>query len=294
MPEQLVFAMEVFLNGLMAGVLYALVALGFVLIYKASGIFNYAQGVMALFSAMTLVGIMEGQVPFSHLINAMLGTHVHHFGWHLPAVLGILLTMVVMVGLAWLVQVVIFRHLVNQEPIILFMATIGLAYFMEGFGDLMWGAEIKKLDVGLPQGINLWIDETTFNIFDYGFFIDNLDIVATIIAALLVGVLVAFSQYTKQGRAMRAVADDHQAALSVGVSLSFIWVMVWSVAGFVALVAGIMWGTKSGVQFSLSLIALKALPVLMLGGFTSIPGAIVGGLIIGVGEKLFEFAIGPT
>ena len=293
MPEQLVFAMEVFLNGLMAGVLYALVALGFVLIYKASGIFNYAQGVMALFSAMTLVGIMEGQVPFSHLINAMLGTHVHHFGWHLPAILGILLTMVVMVGLAWLVQVVIFRHLVNQEPIILFMATIGLAYFMEGFGDLMWGAEIKKLDVGLPQGINLWIDETTFNIFDYGFFIDNLDIVATIIAALLVGVLVAFSQYTKQGRAMRAVADDHQAALSVGVSLSFIWVMVWSVAGFVALVAGIMWGTKSGVQFSLSLIALKALPVLMLGGFTSIPGAIVGGLIIGVGEKLFEFAIGP-
>ena len=293
MPEQLVFAMEVFLNGLMAGVLYALVALGFVLIYKASGIFNYAQGVMALFSAMTLVGIMEGQVPFSHLINAILGTQVHHFGWHLPAVLGILLTMAVMVALAWLVQVVIFRHLVNQEPIILFMATIGLAYFMEGFGDLMWGSEIKKLDVGLPQGINLWIDETTFNIFDYGFFIDNLDIVATIIAALLVGVLVAFSQYTKQGRAMRAVADDHQAALSVGVSLSFIWVMVWSVAGFVALVAGIMWGTKSGVQFSLSLIALKALPVLMLGGFTSIPGAIVGGLIIGVGEKLFEFAIGP-
>ena len=293
MPEQLVFAMEVFLNGLMAGVLYALVALGFVLIYKASGIFNYAQGVMALFSAMTLVGIMEGQVPFSHLINAILGTQVHHFGWHLPAVLGILLTMAVMVALAWLVQVVIFRHLVNQEPIILFMATIGLAYFMEGFGDLMWGSEIKKLDVGLPQGINLWIDETTFNIFDYGFFIDNLDIVATIIAALLVGVLVAFSQYTKQGRAMRAVADDHQAALSVGISLSFIWVMVWSVAGFVALVAGIMWGTKSGVQFSLSMIALKALPVLMLGGFTSIPGAIVGGLIIGVGEKLFEFAIGP-
>ena len=293
MPEQLVFAMEVFLNGLMAGVLYALVALGFVLIYKASGIFNYAQGVMALFSAMTLVGIMEGQVPFSHLINAILGTSVHHFGWHLPAVLAILLTMGVMVLLAWLVQVVIFRHLVNQEPIILFMATIGLAYFLEGFGDLMWGSDIKKLDVGLPQGINLWIDETTFNIFDYGFFIDNLDIVATIIAAILVGILVVFSQYTKQGRAMRAVADDHQAALSVGVSLSFIWVMVWSVAGFVALVAGIMWGAKSGVQFSLSLIALKALPVLMLGGFTSIPGAIVGGLIIGVGEKMFEFLVGP-
>jgi len=293
MPEQLVFAMEVFLNGLMAGVLYALVALGFVLIYKASGIFNYAQGVMALFSAMTLVGIMEGQVPFSHLINAVLGTEVHHFGWHLPGIVSILLTMGVMVLLAWMVQQVIFRHLVGQEPIILFMATIGLAYFMEGLGDLMWGADIKKLDVGMPQGINLWIDEFTFNIFDYGFFIDNLDIVATLVAIVLVAVLVAFSQYTKQGRAMRAVADDHQAALSVGVSLNFIWVMVWSVAGFVALVAGIMWGTKSGVQFSLSLIALKALPVLMLGGFTSIPGAIVGGLIIGVGEKLFEFAIGP-
>lgn len=293
MPDQLVYAMEVFLNGLMAGVLYALVALGFVLIYKASGIFNYAQGVMALFAAMTLVGIMDGQIPFAHLINAILGTDLHHFGWHLPALLGIFMTMAVMVLLAWLVQRVIFKHLVGQEPIILFMATIGLAYFMEGMGDMMWGADIKKLDVGLPQGINLWIDETTFNIFDYGFFIDNLDIVATIIAIILVGVLVAFSQYTKEGRAMRAVADDHQAALSVGVSLNFIWIMVWSLAGFVALVAGVMWGAKSGVQFSLSLIALKALPVLMLGGFTSIPGAIIGGLIIGVGEKLFEFVFGP-
>lgn len=293
MPEQLIFGMEVFLNGLMAGVLYALVALGFVLIYKASGIFNYAQGVMALFSALTLVGIMEGQVPFAHLINAMFGTEIHHFGWHVPALLAILLTMGVMILLAICVQKFVFRHLVGQEPIILFMATIGLAYFLEGVGDIMWGSEIKKLDVGLPQGINLAIDETTFNWFGYGFFIDNLDIVATIIAALLVGALVIFAQYTKQGRAMRAVADDHQAALSVGVSLNFIWVMVWSVAGFVALVAGIMWGTKSGVQFSLSLIALKALPVLMLGGFTSIPGAIVGGLIIGVGEKLFEFAVGP-
>ncbi|MEX0319560.1 MAG: branched-chain amino acid ABC transporter permease [Ruegeria sp.] len=293
MPEQLVFAMEVILNGLMAGVLYALVALGFVLIYKASGIFNYAQGVMALFAAMTLVGIMQGQVPFAHLINAIFGGHVTHFGWNIPGALAILLTMAVMVLLAWAVQRFVMRHLVGQEPIILFMATIGLAYFLEGVADLMWGSEIKTLDVGLPQGINLWIDETTFNIFGYGFFIDNLDIVATVIAALLVAALVAFSQYTKQGRAMRAVADDHQAALSVGISLNFIWIMVWSVAGFVALVAGIMWGTKSGVQFSLSLIALKALPVLMLGGFTSIPGAIVGGLIIGVGEKLFEFAIGP-
>ena len=293
MPDQLIYAIEVFFNGLMAGVLYALVALGFVLIYKASGIFNYAQGVMALFAAMTLVGVMEGQVPFAHLINAVLGTKVHHFGWHLPALVGIITTVLVMVVLAWLVQRIIFKHLVGQEPIILFMATIGLAYFMEGLGDMMWGSEIKKLDVGLPQGINLWIDETTYNIFDYGFFIDNLDIVATVIAIILVGGLVIFAQYTKEGRAMRAVADDHQAALSVGVSLNFIWIMVWSVAGFVALVAGIMWGTKSGVQFSLSLIALKALPVLMLGGFTSIPGAIIGGLIIGVGEKLFEFLVGP-
>ncbi|SLN25706.1 High-affinity branched-chain amino acid transport system permease protein LivH [Roseovarius litorisediminis] len=292
MPEQLIFGMEVFLNGLMAGVLYALVALGFVLIFKASGIFNYAQGVMALFAALTLVGIMEGQVPFSHLINAVFGTEVHHFGWHVPALAAIFLTMVVMILMAWIVNKLIFRHLVNQEPIILFMATIGLAYFLEGFGDMMWGSDIKKLDVGLPQGINGWIDEKTFNIFDYGFFIDNLDIVATVVAALLVVALVIFAQYSKQGRAMRAVADDHQAALSVGISLSFIWVMVWSLAGFVALVAGIVWGTKSGVQFSLSLIALKALPVLMLGGFTSIPGAIVGGLIIGVGEKVFEFAIG--
>jgi branched-chain amino acid transport system permease protein len=293
MSDTLIFSMEVFLNGLMAGVLYALVALGFVLIYKASGIFNYAQGVMALFAALTLVGIMDGQVPFSHLINAALGTDIHHFGWHVPALIGIILSMGVMVILAWIVQKVIFRHLVGQEPIILFMATIGLAYFMEGLGDIMWGSDIKKLDVGLPQGINIAIDEVTYGIFGYGFFIDNLDIVATVIAALLVGVLVIFSQYTKQGRAMRAVADDHQAALSVGINLNFIWVMVWSVAGFVALVAGIMWGTKSGVQFSLSLIALKALPVLMLGGFTSIPGAIVGGLIIGVGEKMFEFLVGP-
>ncbi|WP_147127162.1 branched-chain amino acid ABC transporter permease [Shimia ponticola] len=296
MSADFLFGIEVIINGLMAGVLYALVALGFVLIYKASGIFNYAQGVMALFAALTLVGIMEGQVPFSHLINAIFGTEVHHFGWHVNAFVGIILTMVVMVALAWAVQVVIFKHLVNQEPIILFMATIGLAYFLEGMGDLMWGSEIKKLDVGIPQGGSFWIEENTAFLGGddfFGFFIDRLDMVAAGVALILVLALVAFSQYTKQGRAMRAVADDHQAALSVGISLNFIWVLVWSLAGFVALVAGVMWGAKSGVQFSLSLIALKALPVLMLGGFTSIPGAIVGGLIIGVGEKLFEFLIGP-
>ncbi|MFN3645002.1 MAG: branched-chain amino acid ABC transporter permease [Gemmobacter sp.] len=293
MPDTLLFAIEVTLNGLMAGVLYALVALGFVLIFKASGIFNYAQGVLALFAAMTLVGIQNGQIPFAHLINAVFGTNLHKFGWTVPAVLAIALTALVMVGLAIIVERYILKHLVNQEPIILFMATIGLAYFLEGLGDVMWGADIKKLDVGIPQGMSGAIDEFTYNLFGYGFFIDQLDIVATVVAVMLVVSLTLFSQYSKQGRALRAVADDHQAALSVGISLRFIWVLTWSIAGFVALVAGIMWGSKSGVQFSLSLIALKALPVLMLGGFTSIPGAIVGGLIIGVGEKLFEFFIGP-
>ncbi|QXT40213.1 branched-chain amino acid ABC transporter permease [Gymnodinialimonas ceratoperidinii] len=293
MPDQLIFAMEVTLNGLMTGVMYSLVALGFVLIFKASGIFNYAQGVMALFAAMTLVGIQEGRVPFAHLINEIFGTEIHQFGWHVPALGAILLTVLVMIAFAYLVQRFVFKHLVGQEPIILFMATIGLAYFLEGISDLMWGSEIRNLDVGLPQGINDWIDVTTFEIFGYGFFIDNLDMAATLIAAILVMGLIAYSQYTKNGRAMRAVADDHQAALSVGISLNYVWVLVWSLAGIVALVAGIMWGSKSGVQFSLSLIALKALPVLMLGGFTSIPGAIVGGLIIGVGEALFEFAVGP-
>jgi len=289
------YGIEVFLNGMMAGVMYSLVALGFVLIYKSSGVFNYAQGVMALFAAMSLVGIQTGQVPFSHLINAMFGTNVHHFGWHLPAFLAILLAAGVMFIFAVLVERLVLKHLVNQDPIFLFMATIGLAYFMEGFGDLMWGSEIKKLDVGIPQGGNVWIEESTAFLGGadfYGFYLDSLDIVAAVVAVILVSSLVLFSQYTKTGRALRAVADDNQAALSVGISLRTIWVIVWSIAGFVALVAGIMWGSKSGVQFSLSLIALKALPVLMLGGFTSIPGAIVGGMIIGVGEKMFEFLIG--
>ncbi len=295
MPADFLYGVEVVLNGLMAGVMYALVALGFVLIFKASGIFNFAQGVMALFAALTLVGIMQGQVPFAHLINEIFGTEVHHFGWEVPALLAILLTLVVMIALAWSIQKFLFKHLVGQEPIILFMATIGLAYFLEGLGDLMWGSNIKTLDLGLPQGGSRWIEDATAGLGGddfYGFFIDKLDLVATLVAIVLVLSLIAFSQYTKHGRAMRAVADDHQAALSVGISLNFIWVLVWSLAGLVALVAGVMWGAKSGVQFSLSLIALKALPVLMLGGFTSIPGAIVGGLIIGVGEKLFEYTIG--
>ena len=295
MPAEFYYGVEVFLNGLMAGVMYSLVALGFVLIFKASGIFNYAQGVMALFAAMTLVGFQNGQIPFAHLINAALGTEIHHFGWTIPTFIAILMTLVVMLIFAYLVERFVLKHLVNQEPIILFMATIGLAYFMEGFGDLMWNSDIKKLDVGLPKGGNVWVEENTSFLGGddfYGFYLDSLDICAAIIAAFLVLSLVAFSQYTKTGRALRAVADDHQAALSVGISLRTIWVIVWAIAGFVALIAGIMWGSKSGVQFSLSLIALKALPVLILGGFTSIPGAIIGGFIIGVGEKMFEFLIG--
>ena len=251
MSADFLYGIEVLLNGLMAGVLYALVALGFVLIFKASGIFNYAQGVMALFAALTLVGIMDGQVPFSHMINAIFGTEIHHFGWHVPALLAILLTLVFMVLFAWAVQRFVFRHLVGQEPIILFMATIGLAYFLEGIGDLMWGSNIKTLALGLPQGGSLLIEEWTSGLGGddfYGFFIDKLDMVATVVAIVLVGCLILFAQYTKQGRAMRAVADDHQAALSVGISLNFIWVLVWSLAGLVALVAGVMWGAKSGVQ----------------------------------------------
>ena len=298
MSPQILYTIEVIINGLMTGVMYSLVALGFVLIFKASGIFNYAQGVMALFAALTLVGFQNGQIPFSHLINAIFGTDLHHFGWHAPAILAVLGSLAVMILFAILVERYILKHLVNQEPIILFMATIGLAYFMEGFGDLMWGSDIKKLDIGIPTGGSFWIEDQTIGWATegseyYGMYIDKLDITAAIIAVILVVSLTLFSAYTKTGRALRAVADDHQAALSVGISLRTIWVVVWAIAGFVALVAGIMWGAKSGVQFSLSLIALKALPVLMLGGFTSIPGAIIGGLIIGVGEKLFEFGIGP-
>jgi branched-chain amino acid transport system permease protein len=289
---------EVILNGLMTGVMYSLVALGFVLIFKASGIFNYAQGVMALFAALTLVGIQTGQIPFSHLINAVFGTNVHHWGPGVNAVLAIILTIGVMIVFAWLFERFVLKHMVNQEPIILFMATIGLAYFMEGFGDLMWGADIKALDLGIPSGGSLWFEDITKSWAaagsDYwGMYIDVLDVWAAGIAIVMVLALTLFSQYTRVGRALRAVADDHQAAMTVGISLRTIWVIVWSIAGVVALVAGIMWGSKSGVQFSLSLIALKALPVLILGGFTSIPGAIVGGMIIGVGEKLFEYAVGP-
>ena len=263
----MIFFIEVVLSGLMAGVMYSLVALGFVLIFKASGIFNFAQGVMALFAALTLVGLME------------------KFGF--PIWLALIGTIAVMIALAWLIERVMLRHLVNQEPIILFMATIGLAYVLEGMGDILWGSDVKVLDLGIPQGASDWMLDS------FDIYIEKLEVFAAATAAIMVTFLAVFFQKTRIGRALRAVADDHQAALSVGISLNTIWVIVWSVAGIVALVAGIMWGSKSGVQFSLSLIALKALPVLILGGFTSVPGAIIGGMIIGVGEKVAEVYVGP-
>jgi branched-chain amino acid transport system permease protein len=256
------FLVEVLIGGVAAGLMYSLVALGFVLIFKASGVFNFAQGVMVLFAALTLVGLTERGVPVA---------------------LSLVLTMVVMVALAFAIERVVLRPLVNQEYIILFMATIGLSFFLEGFGELLWGSNVKKLDVGIP--------DTSFMF--RGVQINKLEMIAALTAAVLVTVLAVFFQKTRIGRALRAVADDHEAALSIGIPLKTIWVVVWSVSGLVALVAGIMWGAKSGVQFSLSLIALKALPVLILGGFTSVPGAIVGGVLIGVGEKVGEVYWGP-
>ena len=256
------FLVEVLIGGVFAGLMYSLLALGFVLIYKASGVFNFAQGVMVLFAALTLVGLLERGAP---------------------VVLALAPTTVVMVGLAFAIERVVLRPLVNQPQIILFMATIGLNFFLEGFGEMAWGANVKKLDVGIP--------DHSFVV--RGVQINSLELTAAVTAAVLVTLLALFFQKTRIGRALRAVADDHEAALSIGIPLKTIWVVVWSVAGVVAIVAGLMWGAKSGVQFSLSLIALKALPVLILGGFESVPGAIVGGLIIGIGEKLGEVYWGP-
>jgi branched-chain amino acid transport system permease protein len=256
------FFIEVVVTGLLTGVMYSLVALGFVLIFKASGVFNFSQGAMVLFAALTLVGLIEKGVPI----------------W-----LALILTMVVMIGLAFAVERLMLRPLVNQDHIILFMATIGLTFFLEGFGETLWGSNVKRLDVGIPNA--------SFEI--HGVLLNQFDLFAAGTGAVLVAGLAIFFHKTPIGRALRAVADDHQAAMSVGIPLKTIWIIVWSVAGIVAMVAGIMWGAKSGVQFSLSLIALKALPVLILGGFTSVPGAIIGGLIIGVGEKVAEIYWGP-
>lgn len=275
MNADVLFFIEVVISGLMAGIMYSLVALGFVLIYKASGLVNFAQGVMALFAGLVLYDFI-----------AKGGWVFQLFGFTLPVWAGIVLSAGAMIVLAWLIERLMLQHLVRQSPIVLFMASIGLARVLEGGGILVFGADIKPLDVGLPEGAWQWA-------WDRGMYIDKLDLAAAVVATLLVVVLAIFFNRTRIGRGLRAVADDHQAALSVGINLRTIWVIVWSVAGIVALVAGIMWGTKTGVQFSLSLIALKALPVLILGGFTSVAGAIVGGLIIGVGENLSEVYLSP-
>ena len=271
------FFIEVVLGGLMAGVLYSLIALGFVLIFKASGVFNFAQGAMVLFSALALARLAEWLPQWLPALAPV------------ALLLAFLLAAAVMVALAWLIERLVLRHLVNQEGIVLLMATLGIAYFLDGLGQTIWGSDVYSIDLGLNREPMLLMQD----VFEGGVLLDRVDIFAAMAAALLVVALALFFQTTKTGRALRAVADDHQAALSIGIPLNRIWVIVWSVAGFVALVSGMVWGAKLGGQFSLSILALKALPVVILGGFTSIPGAIIGGLIIGLGEKLSEIYIGP-
>ena len=272
------FFLETLIGGLMTGMLYALIALGFVLIFKASGVFNFAQGAMVLFAALAMA-------RFSEWIPALLSLDSKVIG----NVLAFLAAMAVMIVVAWVIERFVLGKLVNQEGITLLMATLGITYFLDGAGQTLFGSDIYKIDVGLPKDPLFLLE----SVFQGGILVGQEDLYAALIAATLVVVLAAFFQYTSTGRALRAVADDHQAAQSIGIPLNRIWVIVWSVAGFVALVAGIIWGSKLGVQFSLSLIALKALPVVILGGLTSVPGAILGGLIIGVGEKLSEVYIGP-
>ena len=270
--------LETLLGGLMTGVLYSLVALGFVLIFKASGVFNFAQGAMVLFAALAMA-------RFSTWLPRLLGFDSQV----LANVLAFAAAMVVMVAVAWVIERLVLGRLVNQEGVTLLMATLGIAYFLDGFGQTLFGSDIYKIDIGLPKDPIFLLENT----FQGGILVNKEDLYAALIAAALVAALSLFFQKTATGRALRAVADDHQAAQSIGIPLARIWVIVWSVAGFVALVAGMIWGSKLGVQFSLAQVALKALPVVILGGLTSVPGAIVGGLIIGVGEKLSEVYIGP-
>ena len=272
------YFLEALIGGLMSGMLYGLVALGFVLIFKASGVFNFAQGAMVLFAALAMARFSEWIPKGLGFENKVLGN-----------VLGFVAAMLVMVALAWVIERLVLSKLVNQEGITLLMATLGITYFLDGFGQTVFGSDIYKIDVGMPKEPVFLLE----SVFQGGVLINQEDMVAAAIAAALVAVLALFFQKTSTGRALRAVADDHQAANSIGIPLNRIWVIVWSVAGFAALVAGVIWGSKLGVQFSLSQIALKALPVVILGGLTSVPGAIIGGLIIGVGEKLSEVYIGP-
>ena len=272
------FFLEALIGGLMTGMLYSLVALGFVLIFKASGVFNFAQGAMVLFAALAMARFSEWIPKFTG-IDGKLAANLLAFAG----------AMLVMVAVAWLIERLVLGKLVNQEGITLLMATLGVTYFLDGFGQTLFGSDIYKIDIGLPKDPMFLME----SVFQGGVLVNKEDLWAALIAAALVIALSLFFQYTTTGRALRAVADDHQAAQSIGIPLSRVWVIVWSVAGFVALVAGMIWGSKLGVQFSLSVLALKALPVVILGGLTSVPGAIVGGLVLGVGEKLSEVFIGP-
>jgi branched-chain amino acid transport system permease protein len=273
------FFLETLLGGLMAGMLYSLVALGFVLIYKASGVFNFAQGAMVLFAALAMARFAEWVPLWTGIAdNRLLTTSI-----------AFILAGVVMFLVAWTVERFVLRHLVNQEGTTLLMATLGIAYLLDGVGQSIFGSDIYKIDIGMPKEPIMAFEST----FPGGILINKEDLIAAAIAAGLVILLTLFFQKTTTGRALRAVADDHQAAQSIGIPLDRIWVVVWCVAGVVALVAGMIWGSKLGVQFTLSTVAMRALPVVILGGLTSVPGAIIGGLIIGVGEKLSEVFLGP-
>ena len=272
------FFLETLLGGLMAGMLYSLVALGFVLIYKASGVFNFAQGAMVLFAALAMARFATW-IPLWTGIDNLIVANVAAF----------IIASVIMFVVAWLVELLALRHLVNQEGTTLLMATLGISYFLDGLGQTIFGSNIYKIDIGMPKEPIIAME----SLFAGGILINKEDLYAALIAAVLVAGLSLFFQKTATGRALRAVADDHQAAQSIGIPLNRIWVIVWCVAGVVALVAGMIWGSKLGVQFSLTTVALRALPVVILGGLTSVPGAIIGGLIIGVGEKLSEVFLGP-
>ncbi|MEI7783845.1 MAG: branched-chain amino acid ABC transporter permease [Betaproteobacteria bacterium] len=272
------FFLETLLGGLMAGMLYSLVALGFVLIFKASGVFNFAQGAMVLFGALAMARFSEWIPLWTGLENRVLAN-----------IAAFVIAAAVMFVVAWMIEALVLRHLVNQEGATLLMATLGIAYFLEGLGQTLFGSNIYKIDIGMPKEPIMAFEQ----VFEGGILINKEDLYAALIAAVLVALLSLFFQKTGTGRALRAVADDHQAAQSIGIPLNRIWVIVWCVAGVVALVAGMIWGSKLGVQFSLTTLALRALPVVILGGLTSVPGAIMGGLIIGVGEKLSEVYLGP-
>ena len=271
------FFLETLLGGLMAGMLYSLVALGFVLIFKASGVFNFAQGAMVLFGALSMARFSEW-IPLWTGVDSL---------W-LANVLAFVMAAVVMFMVAWAVEYLVLRHLVNQEGATLLMATLGIAYFLEVLGQALFGSSIYKIDIGMPKDPVFILE----NLFPGGVLVNKEDLYAALIAAAMVTLLSIFFQKTATGRALRAVADDHQAAQSIGIPLNRIWMIVWCVAGVVALVAGMIWGSKLGVQFSLATVALRALPVVILGGLTSVPGAIIGGVIIGVGEKLSEVYLG--